>query len=106
MIQFSVAGIPQQQGSMRAFVNKKTGRASVTGANRNTQDWRQRIATEAQRAVGEAGPLQVPVSVAAAFHLKRPLTRAKKYIYPDRKPDVDNPGIRNLPAGSVCPCFM
>ena len=49
-IDFFVAGEPVPQGSTKAFYIKKLERVVTTHTNANTEKWRNRIATEAQRA--------------------------------------------------------
>jgi hypothetical protein len=49
MISFDVAGIPQQQGSMRAFV--VAGRARVTSDNAKLKPWRNLVSSEAMLAM-------------------------------------------------------
>mgnify|MGYP001558892919 CR=1 FL=1 len=88
-VSFFVAGVPVPQGSMRAFMPKGGHFPVVTADNKGMLPWRQRIATEAQRAMEGRAPFLVPVSVAAQFHLPRPKSRPKRDLFPDRKPDVD-----------------
>lgn len=86
MISFWVAGLPVPQGSSRAFVI--AGRAHITSdTGHRLKDWRQAIASEARQAAQEliSGPVRVDVE----FYLPRPVSRPKKDLWPDRKPDVD-----------------
>lgn len=90
-VSFFVAGVPAPQGSTRAFVVKGTTtrgyHAVVTHANRNTKDWRQRIATEAQKVGG--GCTENPVEVSLRFVMPRPKSLPKKVVYHTKKPDLD-----------------
>jgi Holliday junction resolvase RusA-like endonuclease len=70
-MQFEVFGQPQPQGSSRAFVNKKTGRAIVTSSNPNLKDWRDLIAREARDQMNGLPPLDGAVTVNATFFLPR-----------------------------------
>ncbi len=85
MITFFVAGVPAPQGSTRAFVVK--GRPIITHSNRNTKEWRQRIATEAQ-ALG-VPCTDGPVVVRLTFNMPRPKSLPKKVSYHTKKPDID-----------------
>ena len=87
-MRFFVAGDPVSQGSMKAYVAGGTARV-VHSSPKGLAFWRQRIATEAQAAMDGASPLSGAVSVQATFYLPRPKSRAKKYLWPDRRPDVD-----------------
>ena len=40
---FEVLGLPQPQGSARAFVNPRTGRPIITSDNKNLKPWRQDV---------------------------------------------------------------
>lgn len=89
MIEFTVYGKPEPQGSSRAFVTRM-GRAVVTSANPNLRDWRIQVGRAAQAAPGYMGALlEGPVMVSAVFHLTRPKSRPRRAGYPDRKPDLD-----------------
>lgn len=82
---FFVAGVPVPQGSTRAFVSK--GRPIITHSNRNLKDWRQRIATEAQKlgAPCRDGPLMIHME----FAMPRPKSLPKKVHRHIKKPDLD-----------------
>lgn len=86
VIDFFVAGEPVSQGGMRAVQTKKGARLISSGST-GLRYWRERVASEAQRAVDslEAGP----VMVAAYFIMPRPASRPKKDRWPDRQPDID-----------------
>lgn len=88
-VSFWVAGQPVTQGSSRAFVSSKTGRAFVaTGAKAGPlADWRHAIATEARSEFAQG--LLGPVAVELKFYLPRPVSRPKRERFPDRKPDAD-----------------
>lgn len=82
-----VAGVPQPQGSTRAFV--VNGHAVVTSDNRALAPWRDAIAFEARRAMGECAPLAGPLRIWASFAVHRPKSRPKRERSPDRRPDLD-----------------
>lgn len=86
VVHLEVAGVPQPQGSTRAFV--VGGHAVVTHDNRALMPWREAIAWEARHAWAGA-PMQGPVSVIVTFLLPRPKSRPKRDRYPDRRPDLD-----------------
>jgi crossover junction endodeoxyribonuclease RusA len=104
-IEFAVRGLPQAQGSARAFV--AGGRAIIaTNANRPRTPlgaWRTAIATEARDAIAEAPLLEGPLTVRVAFVMPRPrshylpansrrplpVLRLDAPSWDTRKPDVD-----------------
>ena len=107
-IEFFVSGEPIPQGSSKGFpvkrANGKMG-VAITHANPRTMDWRQRIATEAQRRNAEVfegdrfyrakhNGVDDGVRVVATFYLPKPKS-AKKNAVPSKKPDADKL-IRNL----------
>lgn len=86
VIDFFVAGEPMSQGGMRAVPTKKGARLISSGST-GLRYWRERVASEAQRAATslEAGP----VMVVACFFMPRPKSRPQKDRWPDRQPDID-----------------
>jgi len=89
-ITFTVAGVPIPQGSTRAFVVK--GRAVVTSSNKNLAQWRQRIATEAQRVADETGFYRdgkFAYTVLADFHFPRTKSMGRKLLRHTVRPDLD-----------------
>lgn len=89
-VSFTVAGVPIPQGSSRAFVVK--GRAVVTSSNKNLAQWRQRIATEAQRVADEMGFYRdgkFAYTVLADFYFPRTKSMGKKLIRHTVRPDLD-----------------
>jgi Holliday junction resolvase RusA-like endonuclease len=99
-ISFYVAGVPVPEGSTRAFVVKGKPRIVHQGA-KSLDAWRQRIATEAQRARPEQWPNDATSSydVTVSFLLSRPESvRWWKRIRPTVKPDIDKTGRAVLDA--------
>jgi Holliday junction resolvase RusA-like endonuclease len=104
-IRIEVSGIAQTAGSKRAFVNPKTGRATITEAAQSREveqrkkAWREQIVHEAREAM--RGDLwRGPVMMQIVFGLPRPKhhfgtgrnagqVKASAPPYPDGKPDVD-----------------
>ena len=89
-ITFTVAGVPIPQGSTRAFVVK--GRAVTTSSNKNLAQWRQRIATEAQRVADETGFYRdgkFAYAVLADFYFPRTKSMGRKLIRHTVRPDLD-----------------
>ena len=89
-VSFTVAGIPIPQGSTRAFVVK--GRAVTTSSNKNLAQWRQRIATEAQRVADESGFYRdgkFAYTVLADFYFPRTKSMGRKLIRHTVRPDLD-----------------
>jgi Holliday junction resolvase RusA-like endonuclease len=74
-IEFFVAGRPTTQGSKKAFVNPKTGRAIVTEQmGDKLKTWRAIVAGGAQTAMerGDHSVISGPVLLSLGFRLKRP----------------------------------
>ena len=89
-VSFTVLGVAIPQGSSRAFVVK--GRAVVTSSNKNLAQWRQRIATEAQRVADETGFYRdgkFAYTVLADFYFPRTKSMGKKLIRHTVRPDLD-----------------
>ena len=87
---FRATGLPVPQGSMRAFTRGgKTVVTSTSGERLKT--WREVIYWSAYDAckTAEFGLCEGPCAVSAEFVLPRPPSRAKKYLFPDKKPDLD-----------------
>lgn len=90
-IVFEVFGVPQPQGSARAFMPKGRGRFPVvTSDNPKLKGWRREVSKAARQAYRGA-PMEGPVRVVAAFYLPRP-----KALRGDRahvtRPDADKLG--------------
>jgi Holliday junction resolvase RusA-like endonuclease len=90
--EFTVAGIPRPQGSMRAFV--RGGRAIVTSDNTHLRPWKTAVA-EAARA-GRHVVWLGPVAVGITFRLPRPKGHTGKRgllpsapHHPTGRPDLD-----------------
>lgn len=95
MLTFDVVGVPATQGSMHA--RNIAGRAIIIQGGDPTrraklQDWRHAIASEARRALENAGdppPIDQPVRLELLFRLPRPKSTPKRVTRPHRKPDLD-----------------
>jgi Holliday junction resolvase RusA-like endonuclease len=90
---FNVQGEPKGQPRPRAFVNKKTGRASVFDSGR-AEGWKGAVALAAKPYLPPE-PLDCPLRLTVAFFFPRPkrLMRAKdptEAIPHTAKPDADN----------------
>lgn len=101
---FTAYGLPQSQGSTRAFV--VNGRAVTTSANKSLRPWRDTMAAAARAAMAVDGvPLFTgPVAVTAVFTLPRPKSRPRRDRYPDRRPDLDKT-LRGLLDALTGPVF-
>jgi len=94
-LSFFVHGPPVTQGSMRAFVNKHTGRAAITSNNGGKlQLWRHAVSDEARKVRGEedATPFAGPIAMRLTFRLLRPASAPKRKVtYPigARSGDID-----------------
>lgn len=86
MINCFIAGIPQSQGSTRAFV--VNGRAVTTSANPKNKSWRESVASELRAQNTEL--LASPVSVELEFAMPRTKTLPKTKVRAHTtKPDID-----------------
>ena len=83
-ITFFVHGLPQSQGSVKAFV--VNGKPILTSTNKNVDGWRKLIAMSAQP---YARTMEGGVMVTATFYLPRPKSLPKKVSHHTKRPDVD-----------------
>lgn len=82
---FFVHGVPQPQGSARAFV--RNGKPIITSTNKNLHDWRRLIADAAQE---HAQLHSGAVMVRATFLMPKPKSAPKtKAIFCTKRPDID-----------------
>lgn len=85
VVAFFAPGVPQPQGSHRAFVVK--GRAIITDANAKGRPWRDTVALAAREARGGQEPFTDAVRVEATFRMPRP--KSVKRYWPTVRPDLD-----------------
>ncbi len=83
-VEFFVHGLPESQGSARAFVHN--GRAHITSANPKLNDWRRLVADGAQ---DHATLFVGPISMQLRFYLPKPKSIPKKVEWPAKRPDLD-----------------
>ena len=90
MIRFTVYGVPQPQGSARAFIPKRWDRAVVTGANAKNKPWRQQVSGMALVAMQNRSIVcrPNPVVVKCDFFFDRPKSQ-KMALQKTTKPDLD-----------------
>ncbi|WP_400259631.1 RusA family crossover junction endodeoxyribonuclease [Candidatus Methanomassiliicoccus intestinalis] len=93
-LEFSVLGEPSPEGSTRAYYIKKINKTVVTHSNQGSLEaWRNRVATEAQRALEESCWIADSSSAYALdvdFYLTRPASvQPHKRLHPIVKPDLD-----------------
>lgn len=85
VVKFTVAGIPRQQGSKKAYVVK--GRAVIVDDNKAPlKEWRSMVAGSA-RIARKGTTLEGPVKVAAAFVMPRGKSVTREW--PSTVPDLD-----------------
>lgn len=99
MIRFTVYGIPQPQGSSRAFMPKGAKFPVVTSDNPKLKSWRQELAKVAIGATENAMrqnlfcafPLEKKIAlvVTANFFFAKPKSAKKSTVAKTTKPDVD-----------------
>jgi Holliday junction resolvase RusA-like endonuclease len=98
-ITFRVYGIPKTQGSMRAVIQKGTGRAiAFHSSDAELRSWRTLIVDAARTAFRGRGLLDGAVQLRATFWLPVPASRPTflrtdkqrtQWTHPWRKPDLD-----------------
>jgi len=96
LIDFEVSGVPQPQGSTRAFVTK-AGKAVTTSANKALKPWRQDLAMMARVAMNEdygSGIHDRPASIGAIsvkclFYFQKPKSTKRSVTQKVTKPDLD-----------------
>jgi Holliday junction resolvase RusA-like endonuclease len=87
-LRFVVVGEPQPQGSLKSFRHRSTGAIVSTSDNAALRPWKDRVVLEARQAMkGRQEPLAGPVSVHAAFALRRP--KSVRREWPTVRPDLD-----------------
>jgi crossover junction endodeoxyribonuclease RusA len=88
-----VYGIPQPQGSTRAFIPRGWTRPVITTDNSKLKPWRQELAQTALILMRESGAQiaarGVPISVALSFVFEKPRSEQKSKIHKTTKPDLD-----------------
>jgi crossover junction endodeoxyribonuclease RusA len=91
-IDFAVHGVPQPQGSAKAFMPKGARFPIVTSDNPNLKDWRLLVAAAAQPAAQAHGIilLATPVGITLRFVLPCPQSARKRQGKPHMtRPDLD-----------------
>lgn len=87
-VRFFVAGDPVPQGSLKAFANRKTGRAMLTSTSgKNLTHWRDAIGWVAREHCDTLA--EGPVQVLLRFRLTKPKSVPKRRGTPVVKPDID-----------------
>jgi len=92
LIEFTVFGVPQPQGSTKAFIPKGWKRAIITSDNKKIKPWRQEIAGVAIAKMAGLSVCESAVSVDATFYFDRPKSTPKRVTEKITKPDVDKLG--------------
>lgn len=88
-ISLFVAGVPQPQGSTKAFARKDGGRPIVTSDNAKNAPWRAVLAYELAQHV-DGVTAKVPMEVHLDFYFLRPASHPKRNPPPHiTKPDLD-----------------
>jgi crossover junction endodeoxyribonuclease RusA len=88
---FTVYGVPAPQGSIKAFVTKRSRRVILTSDCKKLKPWRQEISGTALAAMNGCPPAakEVGVGVYVDFFFDRPKSVSKKWPDKTTKPDVD-----------------
>ena len=97
---FTVIGVPQAQGSTRAFVPKGWTRPIITSTNPQNKGWRQTIATaasfELQRPEHASRLFAGPIALEVTFYLPRPKKFLTKRLAGADVPHTTRPDIDKL----------
>lgn len=90
---FTVYGVPQPKGNLRAFMKRGMKFPIVTDSNRNAKSWSQLVAEAANHAFGTAPPdlFTEGVRLTVAFYLPRPKKYQKRGVAVAHlvAPDID-----------------
>lgn len=93
-IHLVILGVPEPQGSTRAFAIKRkgqpTGQVVVTSSNKKVKPWRQQVGWVAKEAMkGEICYEETAISINMNFYFRKPKS-LKKYEWAKiTRPDVD-----------------
>lgn len=106
LLRFTALGVPQPQGSTRAFV--VNGHAVTTSANKNLRPWRNTMSlacADAARHLHE--PLTGPLLVRVVFTLPKPASAPKtRRVWPSKRPDLDKLVRGCFDAVTDCGCWV
>ncbi len=119
MLEFTVYGWPQPQGSTRAFIPKDWKRPIITTTNPKLKPWRQELAQTALATMIESGAAKAArgaaVSMRLAFYFDAPKSAKKSALWKITKPDLDKllravldglTGIAYQDDAQVCECAI
>jgi Holliday junction resolvase RusA-like endonuclease len=88
-----VYGIPQPQGSTRAFIPRGWTRPVITTDNTKLKPWRQELAQTVVIAMRDRGAQMaargVPIAIALTFVFEKPKSEKKSTVHKVTKPDLD-----------------
>ena len=85
-----VLGLPQPQGSMKAYTNRATGRPIILDSNDKLKDWRMRVEVEARRVEAEEHfrvPGKASYRLWVLFQFPEP--KSKHCVHKNTRPDLD-----------------
>jgi crossover junction endodeoxyribonuclease RusA len=91
LLEFTVLGIAQPQGSTRAFMPKGAEFPVVTHDNPRLHQWRDLVATEVSRTMQRQQlPLMLgPIALRVVFWLPRPASLPRRVVNHLKAPDLD-----------------
>lgn len=82
-------GSPAPQGSKKFVGLTKTGRGILAESSAKVKPWRQDVKAAAEKARGDASPMDGPLRAHIVFTLPKPKSAPKRRrTFPDRKPDL------------------
>lgn len=93
MILLTIYGVPQSQGSIKAFIPHGWNRPVLTSTNKALKSWRQEVAALAKEEMQKIG-MQIirrphAVRIEAWFYFVRPQSTKKTLIHKTTAPDLD-----------------
>lgn len=116
-LSFTIFGVPQPQGSTRAFIPRGWARPVITTDNGKLKPWRQELSQTALIAMRETGAKlasrEIPISIILTFVFEKPRSARKTAVHKTTKPDLDKllravldglTGIAYEDDSQVCEC--
>ena len=87
---FTIPGPPVPQGRPRFYRMGKGVRVHMEAKDRAYRKVVKEAALIAAMSAEGSFPLDEPIGLRLIFYVPRPKGRAKRFVYPDRKPDLTN----------------
>ena len=93
MLLLTIYGVPQSQGSIKAFIPRGWNRPVLTSTNKALKPWRQEVAVLAKEEMQKIG-MQIirrphAVRIEVCFYFVRPQSTKKTIVHKTTAPDLD-----------------